>query len=74
VYFLHGIRRLLTKTLAMPARVDRALLAFWLAAAGAGLILYGPYHLDELGQIVAFSLRGLRHGVSQAPWPRHTRH
>lgn len=40
----------------MTAKVDRALLVFWLAAAAAGLLLYGPYHLDELGQIAAFSL------------------
>jgi hypothetical protein len=50
-------------------KIDRALIAFWLAAAVAGLLLYGPYHLDELGQIVAFSLFKL--GIQPAadlPW------
>ena len=53
----------------MTAKVDRALLVFWVAAAAAGLLLYGPYHLDELGQITAFSLYQL--GLQPAadlPW------
>ena len=50
-------------------KVDRAVLVFWLAAVLAGLVLYGPYHADEIGQITAFSLYKL--GIQPAadlPW------